>query len=354
VRIEVIHPEELGAQDIARWRAFQAGSPSLKSPFFTPEWAQTIGAVRSDARIALIEHGAGFFPAQRLSRYAAMGLGAPIADYQGVVGANWLTIDHAKLCRALKVGRIDLTHVPQEQVILPRQAGLEGSWIVELEGSAEAYRMRQKQARREFVRQTDKKQRKIEKERGPLEFAAFSTDAMHLETLLCWKLAQLARSGQPPIWSQPWVRGVIDRSFAAPGHEFGGALFTMSIDGRLIAANYMLRSHGVLHDWIIAHDNEFDAYSPGLLLGRWAVEWAAENGFSEIDFGPGEQQYKRQLATSQRMLAWGAATRLSWSGAVRRAEFALRAGIERVPQKRIAALPGKAMRRLDLMRALPA
>ena len=208
--------------------------------------------------------------------------------------------------------------------------------------------------RKEFVRQTDKKQRKIEKERGALQFAALSTDTMHFETMLCWKLAQLARSGQPPIWSQPWVRSVIDQSFASKSVEFGGALFTVSIDGRLIAANYMLRSGGVLHDWIIAHDNEFDAYSPGLLLGRWAIEWAADNGFTEIDFGPGDYQYKRQLATGQRMLAWGAASRLSWSGAVRKAQFAVRAGIEKLPQKRIAALPGKAMRRFDLMRALPA
>jgi hypothetical protein len=42
----------------------------------------------------------------------------------------------------------------------------------------------------------------------------------------------------------------------------------------------------------------------------------------------------------------------SWSGAVRRTAHALRAHIERLPQPRLAALPGKAMRRLDLVRAL--
>lgn len=72
----------------------------------------------------------------------------------------------------------------------------------------------------------------------------------------------------------------------------------------------------------------------------------------ELDFGPGDYQYKRQLATGQRMLAWGAASRISWSAAMRQAQFALRAGIERVPHKQLAALPGKAMRRIDLMRGL--
>jgi hypothetical protein len=49
--------------------------------------------------------------------------------------------------------------------------------------------------------------------------------------------------------------------------------------------------------------------------------------------------------------AGGAAT---LSKTVRCTAFALRAGIERLPQPRLAALPGKAMRKLDLMRALAA
>jgi hypothetical protein len=39
---------------------------------------------------------------------------------------------------------------------------------------------------------------------------------------------------------------------------------------------------------------------------------------------------------------------------VRLAEHGLRTRLERLPQPRLAALPGKAMRRLDLMRALHA
>ena len=354
MRIEVIHPNELGPGEFSKWRAHQAKDSSLKSPFFTPDWARAVGAARPDARVCVIENGEGFLGAQRLSRFAAMGLGAPIADYQGVVGAPWLGVDHARLCRALRVGRIDLIHVPEGQPILARAAGAAGSWIVEIEHGADAYRARQKEQRREFVRQTDKKQRKLEIEHGPLEFAAFSADALHFETMLCWKLQQLARTGQPPIWSTPWVRRVLDQSFAARETCFGGALFTLSSGGKLIAANYFLRAENVLHDWIIAHDKEFDAFSPGVLLARWSIEWAADNGFAEIDLGPGDYQYKRQLSTSQRMLAWGQASRISFSGAVRQAAFALRAGIEKLPHDRLAALPGKAMRRLDLMRGLAA
>jgi CelD/BcsL family acetyltransferase involved in cellulose biosynthesis len=87
-------------------------------------------------------------------------------------------------------------------------------------------------------------------------------------------------------------------------------------------------------------------------LARWIAGWAGDHGIAELDFGPGDYQYKRQLSTGQRMLERGVVAGSSWSAAVRRAEHAVRAHIERLPQPRLAELPGKAMRRLDLMRAL--
>jgi CelD/BcsL family acetyltransferase involved in cellulose biosynthesis len=352
LRIEVIHPSELGTAETARWRAYQDVDPALAGPYLTPDWAKLVGANRDDARICVVEQGQAFLGVQRQSRFAAMGLGAPIADYQGVVGLPGFAVDSAALCRALKVGRIDLAGVPAAQTIV-RAAGSEGSWIAEVD-TAEGYRWGLKERRGKFVKELEKKRRRLEADKGAAEFTACSANAQHFETLLAWKREQLARTGQPPIWSTPWVRGVLDASFAERGTQFGGVFFTLCVDGQLIAANYFLRSERVLHGWVIAHDAAFDAYSPGVQLARWAIEWAADQGIREVDFGSGDYQFKRQLATTQRSLVWGAASRPSWSGAVRQAEFAVRAGLERSANPRLAALPGKAMRRLDLMRALAA
>jgi CelD/BcsL family acetyltransferase involved in cellulose biosynthesis len=150
------------------------------------------------------------------------------------------------------------------------------------------------------------------------------------------------------------VSAAINQCFETRENGFGGVLFTLSIDQRMVAAAFCLRSARVLHFWIVAHDNTFDRYSPGVQLARWAVGWAGDNGIGEVDFGPGDYQYKRQLSTAQRMLSYGAVSGASVSGAFRRTANGLRAGIERLPAPRLAALPGKAMRRLDLMRALAA
>jgi CelD/BcsL family acetyltransferase involved in cellulose biosynthesis len=353
VRIETAHPKELGATEIALWRSHQRDNADLLSPYFAPEWAQIVGAARDDARVCIIDGGAGFFAAQRLSRFAAMGIGAPICDYQGVVGAP---ADAAALCRALKVGRVDLTHVPASQSLLTGSvAGKDGSWIAQTAGGRDLYLAAVKARRSEFLSKTDKKQRKFEREHGRLEFRANVRESSDFETLLNWKNAQLARSGQPEIWATPWVRRVLEDCFNSQSPTFSGALFTLTVDGRPAAGAFFLRAGPVMHAWVIAHDNDFDAYSPGLLLARWAVCWAAENGVAEVDFGPGaDSQYKRQLSTTQRPIVWGAAGGATLSKTVRCTAFALRAGIERLPQPRLAALPGKAMRKLDLMRALAA
>lgn len=353
MRLETIHPKELGADQIARWRAHQAADLSLQSPHLSPEWAQLIGAVRDDARVCIMNDGEGFFAAQRLSRFAAMGAGAPIADYQAVVGDPELKVDAAALCRALKVGRIDLTHTPAGATPIS-VAGSHGAWIAETSSGRDLYEAALKARRGEFVRQTDKKARKFERERGPLTFRAHSTERADFDTLMAWKDAQLQRSGQPRIWATPWVADALERCFESRTPQFGGVLFTLSIDENLIAAAFCLRSAKALNVWILAHDNAFDSYSPGVLLARWAIGWAGEQGIAEVDFGPGDYQFKRQLATKQRTLHYGVIAGPSLSGATRRAEYALRAQVERLPQAQLAALPGKAMRRLDLMRALAA
>ncbi len=355
MRLETIHPRELSASDAALWRAHQLADPALQSPYLTPDWAKLIGAVRDDARVCVIQDGAGFFGAQRLSRFAAMGLGAPIADYQGVVGVPGLPVNRADLCRALQVGRIDITHAPAGQKLLQGAvAGQEGSWIINTAGGRDLYEAALKERRGEFVRQTDKKRRKFERDHGALEFRAQSPERADFESLLSWKNAQLKRSRQPEIWTAPWVAQTLDACFEARDTHFGGALFTLSANGKLAAAAFCLRSARVLHFWIVAHDNAYDAYSPGVQLARQIAGWAGDNGIAEIDFGPGDYQYKRQLSTGQRMLERGVVAGASWSAMVRRAEHALRARIERLPQTHLAELPGKAMRRLDLMRALHA
>ena len=48
MRLETIHPKELGADALGQWRAHQRAEASLQSPYLTPDWAQLVGFVRDD------------------------------------------------------------------------------------------------------------------------------------------------------------------------------------------------------------------------------------------------------------------------------------------------------------------
>jgi CelD/BcsL family acetyltransferase involved in cellulose biosynthesis len=354
MRLETIHPKELGAADAALWRAHQAANPELGSPYLSPAWACIVGEARDDARVCVIDSGRGFLGVQRSSRGAAMGLGAPLADYQGVVAEAGLAVSEDALCRALGVGRIDLSFAPQAASLFgAHAAGQEGSWIADVSAGLDAYRAHQKQHRGKVMRQTDKRQQKLAEDHGELVFTIIG-DRAHFDTLIAWKSAQLRASSQPAIWDKRWVRQVVEATYASTDSSLGGVFATLSAGGKLVAATYALKSERVLHSWLLGHASAYDAYSPGMILSRWLIEWAATEGLGEVDFGVGDYQFKRHLCTTQRALYWGMLARPSLSSAVRQAQIGLRARLEASTNKQLAALPGKAMRRLDLMRALAA
>ena len=63
MRVSVVRPGELGPGDIASWRAMQSSTPSLASPFLSPEFTIAVGEFRPGARVAVLSDGpdvAGF------------------------------------------------------------------------------------------------------------------------------------------------------------------------------------------------------------------------------------------------------------------------------------------------------
>jgi CelD/BcsL family acetyltransferase involved in cellulose biosynthesis len=360
VRIEAAPVLELGPTEIARWRTLQRCHASLANPHFSPDYALLMASVRPDARVAVIEDSAGvqgFFAVQRQrpTSSAAMPLGAPIGDYQGIVGSPNLEVSLPDICKALGIGRLDYARALADQQTFARHAkGAEETWIADVSAGSTKYFADIKARRSQFLYQLGRTRRKLTRERGEAVFTPCSNDAQHLETLLCWKEQQLLRTGQPPVWRVGWVREAITGAMACTDDAFAGVLFTLTADGRLIAANLCLRGHEGLHGVVMAHDSEFDAFSPGLQLLRDILDWAATRGLREVDFGTGEQMYKRQFGTHRRGVVWGWAGTPSLASWSRSAQYALRTQVERIPNKWIANLPGRVMRRMDVYRGLVA
>lgn len=355
--IDVIRPAELTAEHLKAWRAFQAGDPDLGSPFLTAEWAQAVEAADSPGRVRVaVEHDQGrpmAFLAARVGTMTALPVGAPMSDYQAVVAAPGASPDVNGLLRALGVQRYDFAQAPASQAALA--AGFQGvteSRFVDLSGGWPAVQGRLKARGSDLVKDVGKRWRRMEREAGMVTLVTEDPDPEAFDALLRWKRAQYRDTRQTDVlaadWTRRLLRDVLDRRDPA----FRGALTTLRIAGRPVAAHLGLQAGGVHHAWFIAHDCDFGRFSPGMVLIVELTRRLADAGAREFDLGPGDYPFKVRLCDQGRPVAYGYVGRRSPAVAVRGAAYAVRRWAEAAPLGRVSALPGKAMRRWDVIRAM--
>lgn len=358
MQIDVVRPEELTSEQILAWTGFQKAGPDLVSPFLSPHWPRAVERARQGTRTRTLvavahENGApkAFLPAGVKGGVAAAA-GAPMCDYQGLIAAPGARVETARLLRALGAGRYDFTHMPKSQSAFAGHVrGLEPSWIARLPFGYDAY-AHDKSAESGVLKDLDKRRRKLTREHAEPVFTAFSRSRSDLDQLIEWKRAQYRCTGQTDIFEAGWTRELLSDLFESRDPDFGGALFTLHVGETLAAAHFHLRGGDVIHAWMICHDDDFERYSPGLLLFQDIMRWMDDTPYTSIDFGPGEYRFKRQLSNAECLMGHGFVGRPGASALVRSAAYGIRETAERLPLGKVSALPGKAMRRYDLIRAL--
>ena len=364
MEIEVTRPGALSPEDLARWSALQAAELVLDTPFLSPGWALAVERAQQgccDAgggrgvRVAVMrENGEakGFFPA-RIAGPLAMPAGAPMNDYQGLVAAPDIAIDAKALVAALGVQRLDFTHMLHGQsAFAPYRRGEAVSYRVETADGFEAYAASRREAGSGVLKDIDKRRRKLEREIGPVSFTAQSRSSMAFDQLIAWKRAQYVCTRQTDIFDTPWTLRLLRDLLDGHDPDFGGALFTLHVGDKLAAAQFNLRGKTTLHAWIIAHDDAFERYSPGLILFGEVLRWMDQSPYKVLDLGAGDYRFKQQLSNARLMVGHGFIGRPSPASLFRSAEYGVRAAAEALPLGRFSELPGKAMRRLDLLRGL--
>jgi CelD/BcsL family acetyltransferase involved in cellulose biosynthesis len=358
VRFHTIAPHEIGPVEVEAWEALRAADRDLGSPYFSPHWTKLVARHRKDIKVAVITDDAGkfigFFPVQRPSSWSAMPVGAPLCDYQGLIGAADFEFKPRDLAKALGVGRIDFTHLLAKQTAFTRSIREhDGSWVVDVDGNDDTYVRTKKDSGSSSLKKIEQKRRKWERESNlPLTFQCFEPSKEGFLEMLAWKEDQYQRTGQINPLAHDWARRVVEETFDIAEPGFQGALFTLRLGERIVAYNYCLMGNNVLHDWFIAHDRSYDEYSPGLLLSRDLIRCAAARGLREIDFGPGDYQYKRTLATRQRVITNGFVSRPGPSSLLRGLFYDVRTLAAGAPLGNHATLPARAMRRMDVWRGL--
>jgi CelD/BcsL family acetyltransferase involved in cellulose biosynthesis len=357
MRIDIVRPTDLAPQDIEAWSALQPVA-GLDSPFFSPHWSRACAeAGGPDGRLAKVailrdgERATAFLPT-RASPFSAQAVGAPLCDYQGLIAKPDTQVPLARMVRALGVGRLDFQNLfPGQHAFARHVHGHATSLAIDLSDGYETYAA-QRRIETDILPDCAKKRRKLGREKGEVVFTPHATSLEDFDRLIGWKRAQYKTSGQTDIFDAGWPLELLKRLFAGPCGDLQVRLFTLHAGGQLAAAHLALCSGGVAHAWFIAHDDSFGRYSPGVVLIADMLQWGAANGMKELDLGPGDYRFKLQLANVKREVGHGYVGRAAASTLVRAAAYGVRDAAERLPLGRASAIPGKAMRRLDLWRGL--
>ena len=359
--IDVVRPSALAAEDLARWTALRAADVRRDTPFVGPDWALAVeraqqgGDEARGVRVAVLrEQGqAKAFLSVRVAGSVAMPAGAPMNDYQGLVAEPGFQINPKALLVALGVQRLDFAHLLEDQnVFAPHVRGTATSYRIETPDGFAAYAEQRRAAGSGVLKDIDKRRRKIEREVGPVTFTAYSRSSAAFDQLIAWKRAQYLCTRQTDIFDTPWTLGLLRELLERREPDFGGALFTLHVGDQLAAAQFNLRGRSTLHAWIIAHDESFERYSPGLILFGEILRWMDQSPFKVLDLGAGDYRFKQQLSNVQWQVGHGFVGRPSPAALVRTAEYGLRAAAEALPLGKYSEWPGKAMRRFDLLRGL--
>lgn len=361
MRVDSVQPGEMTDGDIAAWRALLAADPELSSPYLTPDWALLVARNRADVRVAIWRDEAGkacgFLPVQRTSAYAALPAGGPVCDYQALVAAKDAGLDLSLATHALGVGRIDLTAGLRNNAVAPMLMTHDAGHVVRFADGWQGWCEARQAAGSKTIARTRKKLSKLTRDLGgDVSFEAFSRDQQAFETLIRWKREQMRRTGVTDLFEHAWIDGIVRGAFAAPADDphFGGALFVLRAKGQPAAVLFCLRAGKALHAWYVAHDPQWAAHSPGLIVFVEAIRAAADAGYVELDLGPGDYPFKESLANDSRPIGAGFIAGNGLSAALKGAQFQIRALVEGLPVGRVRQWPAKAMRRLDVARGLSA
>jgi CelD/BcsL family acetyltransferase involved in cellulose biosynthesis len=322
MRVSVVSGRELSVEHVGLWGRIVEANPALHSPYFRPEFTQAVAAVRRDVQVGMMEDRnrvIGFFPFQR----TAMGMGRPVggalSDFQAVIAGPDAQWDAQELIRRCGLSLWDFDHLLACQApFAGYHRRTENSPYIDLAGGYESYARARREDGSEQIKKAGNLRRKLERELGPLEFAAHTADEATLQLLLKWKSRQYLASGTTDVFTYEWTVALLRRLLEIQTPDFAGMLSVLSVKGRVIAAHLGMRSRTSWHYWFPSYDHEFAKYSPGLLLLLKMAEAAPGLGINRIDLGKGESQYKERLASGKTELAEGSVVVKPWASMWRR------------------------------------
>ncbi|MCA9179412.1 MAG: GNAT family N-acetyltransferase [Planctomycetales bacterium] len=316
------------------WNRILDATPRLHSPFLRPGFVRCLAEARDDVRIARWHDETGaacFLPFQQPRGRSAKALGLGIAEWQAIVcrspeqvcwqgvarQAGWrsFAFDH------LYAWQLDSTSARTELVYG------DSPWV-DLAGGWDHYLQCRRQLGSTLLKQTERRLRKLERERGLVEFQLDAPLEEAFDCLLRWKSAQHHRTGVPDAFRTHWVVQLLRIVASHRSDGFRGRISLLRAGGIPVAVHLGVESERTAHMWYPAYDRHYSHYSPGTILFLKLIEATAAAGLQRLDFGPGGQTYKDRLKTDDDRVVRGVLD-TTWTSAIIRRPCSVAARVAR-------------------------
>ncbi len=344
----------LTPEDRTAWRRLRQDRPALASPFFSLGWHDAVHAVRGDVEVVRISaDGAlcGFLPFARCPFGMLRPVGAPMADWHGLIGPAGLPLDVDAILRAARGKAFRFSGAAADDSILEDAAsGASSSFVMDLSDGYAAYQAAAAKTHAKAFRNLRARARKLHAR--AVEIRIDDHDPASLALVLAMKRSQYRRTRQIDIFGFRWTRDLIERLFArAPSAQpeaARGLLSTLWIDGNLAAGHFGLKGDDTLHYWFPVYDARYAELSPGIVLLHEIAMAAASLGIQRIDLGDGDYRFKEEFANERLPIIAGTA-RIGVAG---RRPVRASPPIDGEPRAGLSRLPQALTRRVDLLSSL--
>jgi CelD/BcsL family acetyltransferase involved in cellulose biosynthesis len=318
MRVDIVHPSELGPAEITSWHSMQQATPSLEHPFLSPEFAIAVGRLRPESRVAVLTDGQvaiGFLPFEK----RRFGIGVPISGWlsacQGVVHAPDAQWDPRELVRKSGLAVFQYDNLMADQTPFdPYHSTIDPAPAIDLSEGFDAYYAKLRARAHRFCRELERKTRKLDREVGELRFVRECSDPGVLRTLAAWKSEQYRRTDHVDRFDKPWTGELLETLLTMRADHLSGVLSVMYAGDQPVSIQFGLRAGSLVVGWFTGYDFQFNKYSPGLIMIRMMTEELAEIGVDRLHMGKGAKRYTEELKNSDVFVGAGTVTSRSALG----------------------------------------
>ena len=327
-----VRPDQLGPDEVDLWQKLRELSPALEAPFYTPTFASAVYAAGADAWVARIidEDGSliGFAPFQMRSRGEGVTVGDDMANRSGPILIENQALTKDALLSASGLSSFSFSHIPVElnslrflDTDVTESSGLR----INLHDGAQRYFELLRDYNRPFLKNVEKRERKLAQEVGPLRFEWSSRELPDaLARLIEVKRLQYSGTGVTDALRDNWRQKLLYILLQEKNEECKGVLSTLWAGNTWVASTYNLRSASSLHGWFPAYNPSLTTYGPGHLIRFHVLRHMAAEGLQMFDFGQGLNSHKKEYLTEEYALLRGFFHASSLRGYIHKIKHSLR------------------------------